>query len=575
MKDFCIRIAGESGEGVVTLGTLVAQLLARAGMEILTFRTYPAEIKGGPVSYWIRAADREILSVGNRSDVLVALDEDSWYRHRDNLRSNGVLLYDITRFKPEAFNGTSYGIPLTLRTKREVGFAKSKNVLILGILGQLLSIPDEIVKGTVEAILKRKPALLEKNLVALFAGEGYILENLSYWRGEKFLTPSDMQEILKRKKKGRMILTGNQAISLGAISSGLRFYAGYPITPATDILEFMARYLPGFGGSVLQVEDEIAAISSVLGASMAGTKSMTATSGPGLSLMTETLGLASMLELPMVIVDSQRGGPSTGLPTKTQQADLNHAVFGGHGDSPRIVLAPLDVEDCFYQTINAFNLAEACQVPVILLSDQALSHRVQTMAAPSLKKLKIENRLQPSKEELKEYKRYLVTDSGISPISVPGQPGVYSTGGIEHDEYGAPDISPENHIKMTEKRFRKIANIPEEGSYVVVGSSEPEVGIFAWGSVSGAVHEATLSLLEKGMKIGAFFPKRLNPLPKEAISSFADSCSKLLTVEANYSGQLANLLRIHGFETERLNQFGGLPISNEEICNFCDKWGEN
>ncbi|MFX0114105.1 MAG: 2-oxoacid:acceptor oxidoreductase subunit alpha [Candidatus Hodarchaeota archaeon] len=566
MKDFCIRVAGESGEGVVTLGTLVGQLLARAGMEIFTFRTYPAEIKGGPVMYQIRGADDEILSHGNAPDILIALDEDAWNRHQNDLDENGVLIYDVTRYEPESFDGTSYGIPLTLRTKREVGFAKSKNVLILGILGQLLSIPDEVVKGTVETILKRKPALLEKNLVALLAGEGYVAENLSYWRGEKYFTEKEMEKIIKKKKENRMILTGNQAIAIGAIAAGLKFYAGYPITPATDILEFQARYLPSFGGFALQVEDEIAAISSILGASMAGFKAMTATSGPGFSLMTETIGLLSMLELPAVIVNSQRGGPSTGMPTKTQQADLNHAIFGSHGDAPRIVLAPLDVEDCFYQTINAFNLAETYQLPVIILSDQALSHRVQTVECLKIKDVEIANRLQPSKEQLDDYKRYLITESGISPITIPGNPGVYATGGIEHNEYGAPDISPENHKKMMEKRFRKIAKLPEKDSFVSVGNDEPEVGIFAWGSVSGSVHEAVANLAGKGTKVAAFFPKRLHPLPENAIAEFAESCSTLLTIEANYTGQLANLLRMRcGLDTIRLNQYGGIPITPAEV----------
>jgi 2-oxoglutarate ferredoxin oxidoreductase subunit alpha len=572
LKDFCIRVAGESGEGVVTLGTLVGQLLARAGMEIFTFRTYPAEIKGGPVMYQIRGADDEILSHGNTPDVLIALDEDAWNRHKNDLSETGVLIYDVTRYEPEGFDGTSYGIPLTLRTKREVGFAKSKNVLILGILGQLLSIPDEVVKGTVEAILKRKPALLEKNLVALLAGEGYVAENLSYWQGEKYFTEKEMEKVIKKKKENRMILTGNQAIAIGAIAAGLKFYAGYPITPATDILEFQARYLPSFGGFALQVEDEIAAISSILGASMAGYKAMTATSGPGLSLMTETIGLLSMLELPAVIVDSQRGGPSTGMPTKTQQADLNHAIFGSHGDAARIVLAPLDVEDCFYQTINAFNLAETYQLPVIVLSDQALSHRVQTVESLKIKDIEIVNRFQPSKEQLEDYKRYLITESGISPITIPGNPGVYATGGIEHDEYGAPDISPENHQRMMEKRFRKISKLPEGDSFVSVGDNEPEVGIFAWGSVSGSVHEAVANLVGKDNKMAAFFPKRLHPLPEHAIADFAEPCSTLFAIEANYTGQLANLLKMRcGLNTIRLNQYGGIPITPMEVIEFYQK----
>ncbi|MFQ6088275.1 MAG: 2-oxoacid:acceptor oxidoreductase subunit alpha [Candidatus Methanofastidiosia archaeon] len=557
MKDIVFRIGGESGEGIVTLGELFTLALVNAGMEVFTFRTYPSEIKGGPVMYQVRVSDEELLSQGDRVDVLLALNEEAYDTHIQDLRKNGVLIYDSGRFNI-SFEGTAYGIPLEKCTRKEVGFQKSKNVLILGILSRLFEIPSKIMEEVVRRKLGRKPELLQKNLMALKAGLNYCGREIS--KKDNFLIRS------RRRKKIR--LSGNQAISLGALVSGLKLYVGYPITPATDILEFMAKYLPSFGGKVVQSEDEISAICMALGASFTGVKVMIATSGPGFSLMTEVLGLSSMAEIPLVIVNSQRGGPSTGMPTKTEQGDLSHSLFGGHGDFPRIVLAPLDVEDCFYLTIKAFNLSEKYQLPVILLSDQSLSHRIQTLKKPSLSQIQILNRRIPREDELKNFRRYKLTESGVSPISSPMQKGAYVATGMEHNEFGEPDLSPKTHREMMRKRFRKLNITEKEELFEVWGSKNPKLGIISWGSTSGASREACERLVSKGYKVGCFFPKILNPLPDRALREFL-LCDKVVVCESNYEGQLANLLSSRfRVEIVRFRKYEGIPATPKEIYDF-------
>jgi 2-oxoglutarate ferredoxin oxidoreductase subunit alpha len=367
-------------------------------------------------------------------------------------------------------------------------------------------------------------------------------------------------------------MSGNDAITAGALHAGCRFFAGYPITPASDILESMARELPKMGGICLQSEDEMAALGSCIGASYGGVKAMTATSGPGFSLMTELLGLSSMTEIPVVLVDAQRSGPSTGLPTKLEQSDLFHALYGGHGDFPRIVIAPASVEDCLSRTVHAFNLAEKYQMPVILLSDQSLSHRTQTIEMPDLSHLKVVNRLQPSDgRDGEAYARYALTDTGVSPVGIPGVfPHPYVAPGLEHDQYGHPDLSRRAHEAMTEKRFRKLASVAKEIDTPEwaprFGHARAELGIIGWGATEGSIHEAVDRALERGYKVAAIHPRILNPLPQTQLRQFIASVRRVLVPEVNYQGQFAHHLAAQlGVQPIRLNKIGGIPFTPGEI----------
>jgi len=331
---------------------------------------------------------------------------------------------------------------------------------------------------------------------------------------------------------------------VGALHAGCRFFAGYPITPSSEILHFLAEWMPRVGGSVVQTEDELAAIGAVIGASFAGVKAMTATSGPGLSLMTEMLGLAAMAEIPTVIVNVQRGGPSTGNPTKSEQADLFQCLYGTHGDAPRVVLACSDVEDCFHATVEAFNIAEEFQLPVLVLSDQAVGQRKETLSAETLEH-EVRDRVIPGPEELANYERYRDTPTGVSPMAIPGmRDGMYQTNGLEHDEAGRPNSLYLTHEKMNTKRYRKLWPIRDRYHFFRrYGPAEADLGILCWGSSKGAVQEAVLTANARGDKVAAFVPQVLYPFPKRDFEEFLAQVGELLVVELSYTAQFYKYLR--------------------------------
>jgi len=434
--DFVVRLAGESGEGVLSLGEMLTTALARLGYEVYTFRTYPAEIKGGTVLYQVRVADHVLLSYGSRVDVFVALNEEGYRDNIGSLRAGGTLIYDSDSVSvPELPDTCVIPIPIGTIAKKEIGSVLTKNVVALGAILRYIGAPVEVGEQIAEQTFKRKgEEVVQKNFQALHAGYNYISQ---YTECLKPLL-GGIEEV----NPNRLIINGNEALALGALHGGLSFYAGYPITPATDIMEALAPVLPRFGGVVIQAEDEIAALGMVLGAAYAGKRAMTATSGPGFSLMVEQINLAAQAEIPAVIVDVQRGGASTGLPTKTAQGDLNIALYGVHNESPRVVMAPTSVEDCFYLIQHALNIAERYQLPVIVLSDQSLAHRRCTIPKPDLSLVPRWERIAPEPGTNGEYARYAITETGISPVAVPGMPGLaYTATGIEHNEFGDPTYS--------------------------------------------------------------------------------------------------------------------------------------
>ena len=368
--ELTVRIAGTPGDGVISFGDIFILAAARAGIYVTTYMSFPTEIRGGGESlYQFRISSKKVLTVSDKVDILVAFNENSLRKNIDTLKDNGIIIFDSSECDEkfdEYINMHKYFIPIS-KMAEEKASPKAKNMIALGILTGL--IPKVNIKNQLLSDIERKFSLKEEkviksNIVAFEYAYNYAKDNLN-----KF----DFLENLEFESTGKkLIMSGNEAIALAALTAGCRFYSGYPITPATNIMEFLAKEMPKLGGSVIQCEDEIASITAAIGASYAGAKAMTATSGPGMSLMSEPLGLASMAEIPLVVVDVQRGGPSTGLPTRAEQSDLNLAIYGTHGDTPKIVIAPMNVEDCFYQTINAFNYAEQYQVPVILMSDAAL-----------------------------------------------------------------------------------------------------------------------------------------------------------------------------------------------------------
>ena len=561
--DFIIRIGGDTAiGGVISTGENFAIAASRLGYQTFTFRTYPAEIKGGHAWYQVRISNKPVLSIGDGCDVLIAFDQEAYELHKGDLNDGAVLIYDADLVHPENGRYIPYGIPFQKIARQELNFVRGTNVLVLGVMAGLFGLPASALEEIVRSRYQRRAEIMDKNLDALQYGYTHV----------KKLQKQDKFWLGSADNVNRLILSGNDAIVAGALHAGCRYFAGYPITPASDILETMARELPKLGGTCLQAEDEMSALASVIGASYAGTKAMTATSGPGFSLMIELLGLASMAEIPIVIVDSQRSGPSTGMPTKLEQGDLFQALYAGHGDFPRIVIAPGSVADCLTQAVLAFNLAETYQCPVLLLSDQSLSHRTETIDPPNIEALTVAERQRPDGVAPEEYLRYKISETGVSPMAIPGRdPHRYVATGLEHNERGHPHLRPEVHEAMTAKRFQKLAaaraQIETDPSLCPrYGHDQAELGIIGWGATEGSIREALDRALAKGYKVAAIHPRVLNPLPEKQIREFASSVKKVLVPEVNYQGQLAHhLAAILAIAPVRFNKIGGLPFTPGEI----------
>jgi len=378
---------------------------------------------------------------------------------------------------------------------------------------------------------------------------------------------------------GSFFMDGDTACAEGAICAGCRFFGGYPITPATEIAERMARRLPQVGGVYIQMEDEIASMNAVLGASWAGRRAMTATSGPGLALMIEALGLASMTEIPIVVVDVQRAGPSTGMPTKTSQGDLYMAMYAGNDDAPRFVVAPSSVEDCFYQMVNAFNLAERYQMPVIVLSDQSLAPRVETCRPFQLDQIEVFDREIADLGAGDTYQRYKITETGVSPMTIPGMKGGhYTAEGLEHNEKGNPNYTPDMHQAMMDKRRRKVDTARQQLTLwpdVVEewGDDDAAIAVMGWGSSLGPVKEAMARAQAAGYKVAALFPKVLFPMPDFHIRRFMKGRRAIIIPELNQLGQFAQIIEHRytqelirdGIEVISLTKYRGLPFKPVEV----------
>lgn len=563
-NNLTIRVGGDTGvtTGIISTGEMLTTALARSQYDVYTFRTNPAEIKGGQAMFQVRMGNHPILSQGTVIDVLIAYDEECFKIYSKDVKAEGLIVFDADLFAPDdSYKSQAYGVPMSSIAQKEAGTKKAKNMVAMGVVTEIMGFPEESIKGVLREQFKHKPqAVIDSNLRALDAGRNWALKNTVT---KDFTVPQ------REVKTSKIVMSGNEAMAAGAIHAGCRYYAGYPITPASEILEFMERELPKYEGVAIQTEDEIAAVTSCIGASFAGAKPLTATSGPGFSLMMEALDLASMVELPLVIIDCQRGGPSTGLPTKTEQSDLMQAVFGGHGEAPRVVLAPANVKDCFYGIIKAFNIAEKYQIPVIMLSDQSLSQRSQTFTRPDFSTIEVWDRIK-AKATNGEYARFRITDNGVSPVAVPGESDVsYVATGLEHNENGDPNYTPANHFRMMSKRFKKLEYISKEPGFTRrFGDEHAKIGVISWGSTEGPIEAAIREAGRSGYEVAALQIKMLCPLPDDEIRNFLNSVQHVIVPELNFTGQLDQLLRSRYLvKTTRLNKCAGMPFTPEEILN--------
>ena len=542
--DVTVRWAGEAGEGVVSIGHLLARAAARAGLHVLTGESYGAEVRGGPASLQVRLGHGPVISPGDKVDMLMTMGKEDISGHREALAPEAIILYGASDEDKGDQGSREWPAPLLALAQKAGAGPQARNIVALGMSAGLLSLPLAILEGMVPQFFGKNPKTLAVNLEALRLGYLYAQQS-----PVRLLSPSE------GPRSDLVLMSGNEAIALGALAGGCNFFAGYPITPASDIMHFLAKQLPRAGGTLVQAEDEMAALGLAIGASYAQSRAMTSTSGPGLSLMVELVNLASMAEIPLVIVDVQRAGPSTGMPTKPEQGDLLLALFGAHGESPRIVLAPTDVESCFYLTAQAFSLAQRYQMPVFVLSDQSLATRRQTFPKPSLDLGAIDIEQPPTTPR---YRRYEITETGISSRILPGREnGFYVSTGLEHNQRGFPDYSPENHRVMMSKRARKVETAARDLREVHhFGSPQAEVGIIGWGSTEGASREAVSAANASGMKVAGAYPLALNPLPTAELEKFARSVRTVIVPEMNFGGQLAHLLRANGLRVEPLSLSG-------------------
>ncbi len=573
ISEAVIRIAGNSQDGIQAIGGFLARLAGRSEQDVMTFMTIPSTISGGPSIFQVRIGTGEVLSAGDEADMLLCFYQHSYEDHIKSLKLGGVVLYDSDHVTPKPEWQDNYrhvGVPISSLTVEAVGGTgrdKGKNIYALGLLAKIydLNIP-KLTKLIEERFTGKDTSVVANALTCFNAGYSRSLENLL--KTYQF-DPADT------KSRSQVVMNGNEAIAFGLIAAGVRFGAAYPITPWSDIMEILRRELPKYGGSFIQCEDEIASICMAIGSSYSGRVAVTGSSGPGIALKTEALGWAVMAEMPLVIIDVQRGGPSTGMPTNVEQSDLNIACFGGHGDAPRVVIAPSSVEDCFYSAIEAVNIARKYSTPVILLTDQGIATRIEAFEEPNLENICQD--ISPDLSPVADHKPYdLSAPDGVTRHLAPGTrivSGKYPIAtGLEHDEYGHPTGSPKLHQQMTNKRrnkLRKLAwDFPKPKTY---GPNEGQVLLVTWGSSQGPVREAVDRARAMGDAVSALHIKYINPLPnglEDIFRGFRHVFVVELNDEGLYgAGQFASLLRARYADPKirGINKSDGLTWKVKEI----------
>lgn len=566
------KIGGQQGEGVESTDRIFSTALNRLGYYLYGYRHFSSRIKGGHTNNKIRISTKPIRSISDDLDILVAFDQETIDLNAHELHASGVVVADakFNPVLPEGVKARLFPVPITAIAE-ELGTSLFKNMAASGASWALLGLPLEVFNKAVEEEYGRKgAAVVEKNIEAVRKGAEFVLELAGGPIPELQLEPAD--------GKQKMFIIGNDAIGLGAVAAGCRFMPAYPITPASEIMEYLIKKLPQYGGTVIQTEDEIAAATMAIGANYGGVRAMTASAGPGLSLMMEAIGLAGMTETPVVIVDTQRGGPSTGLPTKQEQSDVMAMIYGTHGEIPKIILSPSTIEECFYDTIEAFNLAEKFQCPVILMTDLQLSLGKQSSELLDYNKIVIDRgnlvTEVPAAGEHELFKRYEFTEDGISPRVLPGvKNGIHHVTGVEHDQTGRPSESAVNRKKMMDKRLSKMENVKVTNPILVDAPHEqPDLLIIGMGSTGGTIDEARARLSADGISTNHVTVRLLHPFPVEELKPHIEKAKSVVVVENNATAQLASLIKMNlGYHNkiQSLLKYDGNPFLPSEIHNEC------
>ncbi len=564
-------IGGEAGDGINSTGKIFAQALSRAGRHVYTSKDFASRIRGGYTAYKVRTSVDRVESVVDRLDVLIALTERTIDENTDELHEGSVVIYDgeRTSMQDVEIPGEMVGLDVPLKRLAEnAGGAIMRNVVALGAACEVVNFPIENLD---EALSKRfsdkGTAIVENNQQAARLGQEYTAENYDREFGYDIETTDE----------DYVLLNGDEAIGMGALAAGCRFYSGYPITPATDVMEYLTGRIDRYGGKVVQAEDELAAINLALGAARAGARAMTATSGPGIDLMTETFGLVATTETPLVVCDVMRAGPSTGMPTKQEQGDLDMLLYGGHGEIHRLIVGPTTVAECFWKTVEAFNLAERYQMPVFLVADLALAVTEQTFTPDTFDMDEVEidrgkivesDDVDAWVDEKERFQPHFPTADGISPRTFPGTDGgAHMTTGLEHDSLGRRTEDTEVRVEQVDKRQRKIdtAKQQEEWDWREFGDPDADTLVVSWGSNEGAIREAIEFLAEDGIQIRFLSVPYLFPRPD--LSEAVEAAETTVVVECNARGQFANLLERDVFQrVERINKYNGVRFEADELA---------
>ncbi|MCE4988602.1 2-oxoacid:acceptor oxidoreductase subunit alpha [Staphylococcus haemolyticus] len=564
------KVGGQQGEGIESTGEIFATAMNRKGYYLYGYRHFSSRIKGGHTNNKIRVSTAPVHAISDDLDILVAFDQETIELNHHEMREDSIIIADAKAkpTKPEQCRARLIELPFT-STAKELGTALMKNMVAVGATSAIMDLDTATFETLITNMFTKKgEKVVEMNIEALNQGYTLMKEQLNDLQGDFKLQTTE--------ETPHLYMIGNDAIGLGAISAGSRFMAAYPITPASEIMEYMIANVPKVGGTVVQTEDEIAAANMAIGANYAGVRAFTASAGPGLSLMMEAIGLSGMTETPLVIINTQRGGPSTGLPTKQEQSDLMQMIYGTHGDIPKIVVAPTDAEDAFYLTIEAFNLAEEYQCPVIILSDLQLSLGKQTVERLDYNKIQIrrgellQSDIEREEDDKQYFRRYALTGNGVSPRPIPGvKGGIHHVTGVEHNEEGKPSEAAENRRQQMEKRMLKTTNLLIEKP-VELDEQHEEADILFIGFISskGAIQEGAERLNAQGIKVNTMQIRQLHPMPKDVIQAAIDKVSRVIVVEHNYQGQLSNILKMNTTIQDKLinqTKYDGTPFLPHEI----------
>ncbi len=569
-EDLNWAIGGEAGDGIDSTGKIFAQALSRAGRHVFTSKDFASRIRGGYTAYKIRTSVDELRSVVDRLDILVALTQRTIDENLDELHEGSAIIYDGERSWeadiPEEM--TAVDVPLKSLAE-EAGGAIMRNVVALGAACAITGFDVEYLDESLEKRFGGKGSkIVENNKEAARLGRDYVHENYDLDHLGYDLETTDNDYVL---------LNGDEAIGMGAIAAGCRFYAGYPITPATNVMEYLTGRIERYGGTVVQAEDELSAINMALGAARAGARSMTATSGPGIDLMAETFGLVATSETPLVIVDVMRSGPSTGMPTKQEQGDLNMTLYGGHGEIPRFVVAPTTISECFWKTVEAFNYAEKYQTPVYLVADLALAvtERTYPPEAFDMDAVEVDRGKLVDEDEIGEwldnqgrFRAHAATEDGISPRAIPGTTdGAHMSTGLEHDELGRRTEDTEVRVEQVDKRNRKVETATEREAwdYREFGDPDADALVVSWGSNEGALVEALEYLEADGVSVRVISVPYIFPRPD--LTEEFERADDVIVVECNATGQFADVLE-HDTLTrvKRINKYTGVRFKADELA---------